>query len=42
VVKTYKANLGAKEASHHSKLLQLGLEQDAALAILNNQLKSKH
>jgi hypothetical protein len=40
VVETYKAKLGAKEASHRSKILQLGSEQDAALAVLNNQLES--
>jgi hypothetical protein len=41
VIETYKAMLGAKEGSHQSKILQLGSEQDAALAVLNNQLKSK-
>jgi hypothetical protein len=40
VVETYKAKLGAKEASHRSKILQLGSNQDAALAVCNNQLKS--
>jgi hypothetical protein len=40
VVETYKAKLGAKEASHQSKNLQLGSEQDAALAVINNQLES--
>jgi hypothetical protein len=41
VVETYKAKLGAKEASHRSKLLQLGSEQDATLAVFNLQLESK-
>jgi hypothetical protein len=40
VVETYKAKLGAKEASHRSKILQLRSEQDAALAVFNNQLGS--
>jgi hypothetical protein len=40
VVETYKAKLGAKEASHRSKILQLRSEQDAALAVFNNQLES--
>jgi hypothetical protein len=40
VVETCKAKLGAEEASHQSKILQLRLKQDAALAVLNNQLES--
>jgi hypothetical protein len=42
LVKTFKkAKLGAKEVSQKAKLLQLGLQQDTALAVLNGQLGFK-
>jgi hypothetical protein len=38
VVESFKSKLAAKEATHKSKILQIGSEQNAALSVLRNQL----